>query len=241
MLTNQTTTVTTARLVGALILITYAAVFIGADLTGAVLDEPDYLLNAYPDRDQVTIGVLVEMVNDLAVIGIAVLLYPLLRKVHEGLALGYVGFRILEGGFFMVSKVSSLALVDVSKEFLASGSSDTSTFEGLGTLAFAQRDAAGEIATVAFIVGGLALYYLLLQSELVPRFISIWGLLALASLTAAKVFAVPDLTQTFEPAMLLYLPIVANELFLAGWLLLKGFSSPAAQHERPGPALAEQA
>lgn len=81
------------------------------------------------------------------------------------------------------------------------------------------------IATVAFIVGGIALYYLLWRSELVPRFISIWGFVAIASLIAANAFGVPDLTQSFEPAMVLYFLIVLNELFLAVWFLVKGFNT----------------
>ncbi len=111
----------TARIVGALFLISYAGVFIGSEITGAILGESDYLLNAYPDRAQVVWGVLIELVNDIAVIGIAVMLYPLLRKFSEGVALFYVGLRVLEGAFFMVSKVSSLSIIDLSEKYLAMG------------------------------------------------------------------------------------------------------------------------
>lgn len=120
------------------------------------------------------------------------------------------------------------------------GAADAAGLENLSVLAFAQRDAANVIATIAFILGGIALYYLLLRTELVPRFISIWGLLAIASLIAANAFGVPDLTQGFEPAMILYLPIVANELFLTGWLLFKGFSSVGFSSEARIPSLSGQ-
>ena len=228
----------TAIIVGALFLISYAGVFIGSAVTGGVVDS-DYLLNAFPDRAQLTMGTLIELVNDLAVIGIAVLLYPFLRKASEGVALFYVGLRILEGAFFMVAKVSTLALVDVSEDYLAAGTAEAASYERMGELALAMRDAANVIATISFIIGGIALYYLLLRSELVPRFISIWGFVAIASLIAANVFGVPDLTQTFEPAMLLYLLIVANELFLAGWLIVKGFNAPAIESEPPVPSQRE--
>jgi len=82
---------------------------------------------------------------------------------------------------------------------------------------------AGHMATVAFILGAILFYSLLYRSRLVPRFIAAWGLIAVVLLTAANVVA-PDITQGFEPAMLLYLPIAANELFLAIWLLMKGFN-----------------
>ena len=225
---------TTARVVGVLFLVSYAGVFIGSELTGGVIDEPGYLTNAYPDRAQVQIGTLIELVNDIAVIAIAVLLYPLLRRFNEGVALGYVALRVLEGGFFMVAKVSTLSLIDVSDSFLNPGDAGALDAESQGALALAQRDAANELATIAFILGGIALYYLLLRTQLVPTFISIWGLLAIASLIAANVLQVPDLTQGFEPAMLLYFPIVLNELFLAGWLIVKGFTPSAIQSETAG-------
>lgn len=215
----------TARLVGALFLISYAGVFIGNAISSAIIDKADYLFTAYPDRGQVTLGVVIELLNDIAVVGIAVLLYPLLRRVSEGIALWYVGLRVLEAALLMVSKVSTLSIIDLSDDFLAMGAVNEASYDSLGTLALATRDAAGQMGAYAFMVGGIALYYLLLRSQLVPRFISIWGLLGIASLIAATVFAVPDLTQSFEFAMLLYLPIVANELFLAGWLLVKGFSA----------------
>ena len=224
----------TSIIVGGLFLISYAGVFIGSSITGGVVDS-DYLFNAFPDRFQLTLGTLVELVNDLAVIGIAVLLYPFLKKASEGVALFYVGLRILEAAFFMVAKVATLALVDISENFLAAGTAEAASYERLGELALAMRDAANVIATISFIVGGLALYYLLLRSKLVPRFISLWGFAAIASLIAANVFGVPDLTQSFEPAMLLYVLIVLNELFLAGWLIFKGFNRRSDETVHPVP------
>jgi hypothetical protein len=231
----------TAKWVGGLFLISYAGVFIGNAISSTIIDKADYLFTAYPDRGQVTLGVVIELLNDIAVVGIAVLLYPLLRRYNEGVALWYVGLRVLEAAFLMMSKVSTLSIVDLSEGFLVGGAVDEASYDSLGTLALASRDAAGQMGTYAFIVGGVALYYLLLRSELVPRFISIWGLLSIASLIAANLFAVPDLTQSFEFAMLLYFPIVANELFLAGWLLVKGFrTKPAYGDSEPVVRLQER-
>ena len=126
----------TSIIVGGLFLISYAGVFIGSSITGGVVDA-DYLVNAFPDRFQLTLGTLVELVNDLAVIGIAVLLYPFLKKASEGVALFYVGLRILEAAFFMVAKVATLAFVDISENFLAAGTAEAATYERLGELALA--------------------------------------------------------------------------------------------------------
>lgn len=240
MLATHETDKRTARIIGTLFLISYAGVFIGSEISGAVLNESDYLLNAYPDRGQATVGVLIELLNDLAIVGIAVLLYPLLRKVSEGVALFYVGLRVIEAAFLMVYKVGSMSLIEISERFLESGTTNPAGFEDMGTQALVFREAAGWMGAISFMVGGLALYYLLYRSELVPRFISVWGLLAVGSLMAAIAFEVPDLTQGFEPAMVLYFPIVINELFLAGWLLVKGFSSRAIASEPKVRVLARQ-
>ena len=87
--------------------------------------------------------------------------------------------------------------------------------------------AADVMLTVFFIVGALILYSILYKSKLVPRFISIWGLIAVASLITANVLGVPDLTQSFQPAMILYFPIVLSELLLAIWLIVKEFNPSA--------------
>ena len=75
------------------------------------------------------------------------------------------------------------------------------------------------------------MYSLLYKSKLVPRFVSVWGLIAVASLILANVLGVPDLTHSFQPAMILYFPIVVSELLLAIWLIVKGFNPSAIDSE----------
>jgi len=227
----MTSTRKTAIIVGALFLISYCGVFIGSEFSAPILSAPDYLINVYPNKSQVIIGALIELINDVAVIGIAVLLFPFLKKNSESIALGYVGFRIIEAAMFIVGKSSALSLITLSQEYIAAGAPDASYFQALGALALAERSWAGEMATIFFILGALLFYYLLYQSKLLPRLISIWGLIAIAMLITAKGLRVPDLTQGFHPAMILYFPIVLNELFIAIWLIVKGFNSSAIDSE----------
>jgi hypothetical protein len=221
----------TAILVGALFLISYFGVFAGSAYYGPTLNAPDYPSGIYPNRSQVTTGLLLELLNDAAVVGIAVVLYPLLKKQSESIALGYVSFRVIEAIMLVVSKISPLSLIVLSEEYVAAGALDASYFQALAASAQAERFWAGQMVAVFFILGGLLFYYLLYQSRLLPRFISVWGFIAIASLIAANVFEVPDLTKGFHPAQLLYFPIVLNELFLAIWLIVKGFSPSAIVSE----------
>jgi hypothetical protein len=88
------------------------------------------------------------------------------------------------------------------------------------------------INTVFFIVGAVILYSMLAKSKLVPRFISIWGLIAAAALTVANLIGVPDLTQGFNPGQLFYFPIMTSEILLALWLIWIGVEQAAVEEKR---------
>ena len=218
-----------AIVVGILFLLGYVAIFGGGAVYGPIIDAPDYLATVYPNKAQVILGMLIEVLNDVAVVGIAVLLFPYLRKHSESLALGYVGLRVIEAVILVVSKINVLSLIELSQEYLAAGAPADSYFQTAGVVALGARYWASQMQTIFFILGALVFYYLLYQTRLVPRFISIWGFIAVASLIAANVLPVPDMTQGFSPAQLLYLPIFLSELLVAGWLIVKGFNeeSPA--------------
>lgn len=228
------TTRRTAIIVGILFIVGYIGIFAGGAVYGPILNAPDYLSLVYPNRTQLIIGMLIELANDVAVIGIAVLLFPLLKKHGEGIALGYVGIRIIEAMILVVSKIDLLSLIPLSEDYLSAGA-PAATYEALGLLTLGQRFWASKLQVPFFIVGALILYVMLFRSRLVPRFISAFGLFAAVSLAAANLIGAPDPTQSFHPAMLLFLPIFVSELLLAVWLIVKGFNQDALDAE-PGPA-----
>lgn len=221
----------TAIVVGALFISGYVGVFMAEAISSPSLNASDYLSTVYPNKTKVIIAVLVELLlNDVPVVGIGVLLFPILKKYGEGIALWYAGNRIIEAVTLVVSKISVLSLITLSQEYTAAGAPDASYYQVSGTLALAGRYWAFDvITTVFFIVGAVILYAMLYKSKLVPRFISIWGLIAIAALTAANLIGVPDLSQGFNPGQLLYFPIMTSEIFLAIWLIAKGFN-PSALH-----------
>ncbi len=215
-----------AIIVGVLFLISYAGVFIGASIVGSSLEAANYLTNAYPNQRQVIVGMLVQLLNDAAIVGIAVMLYPIFKKFSEALALAYLSSRIIEAVMLMAAKVSLLSLIPLSKDYLAAETPNAALYQTTGALVHGLDVWAGEMGTISLLLGAVILYYILFQTKLVPRFIPIWGFIAVASTIAARAFAVPDLTKGFEPAMVLYFLIVLNELFIAFWLLFKGFNEP---------------
>lgn len=139
----------TARIVGALFLIAMATSLIGGIWLESMLSAPDYLPTASANEAQVIIGVLPELVNCVAVVGIAVMVFPIFRQTDEALALGYVALRILEVAILVTAVVSPLALIALSQEYQKAGARDPSQFQTLGTLLMAARAFDGSV------VGGI--------------------------------------------------------------------------------------
>jgi len=217
----------TAIVVGILFLAGYLGIFLGSAVYAPILEAPDYLSQIYPNKTQVIVGILIELINDVAVIGIPVLLFPILKKYSERLALGYFGFRIVESMVLIFSKTSLLSLITLSQEYIAAGSPVNSYFQTFGAVALAERDWASQIQVVFFALSALIFYYLLYQTKLLPRWLSVWGFIAVASLVITNLLPVPDLTQGFNLAQLLFLPIFLSEILVAIWMIVKGFNPSA--------------
>jgi hypothetical protein len=211
----------TATLVGAAFLFSNVTFILGTIvLVEGVLAAPDHLDLIAASRGPLALGVLLSFLNSLAYVGIAVLLFPILKQRFESLALAYVGFRLVEFVTQMLADVNPLALLT-----LASGPGE---LQQLVPLALAQRFWAFQMLNLIFSFSALLLYTMLLRTHLVPAFISIWGLIA-----AALVFC-NTVLGWFNPAlgeslgMITGLPMLLNELFLGVWLIARGFSPNAA-------------
>jgi hypothetical protein len=217
----------TAIITGILFLAGYLGIFLGSAFYAPILDAPDYLSQIYPNKSQVIVGMLIELINDAAVIGIPVMLFPILKKYSERLALGYFGFRLVESMVLIFSKLGLLSLITLSQTYIAAGSPENSYFQTFGAVALAERDWASQIQVVFFVVSAVIFYYVLYQTKLLPRWLSVWGFIAVASLIVANVLPVPDLTQGFNLAQLLFMPIFLSEILVAVWLIVKGFNPTA--------------
>ena len=111
----------TARVVGVLFVVATAAAVVGDYLARPIRDEKDYLSTFSSHETRVIISMLSELVLAAAVIGIAAMLFPLLKREHEGLAMGYLGARIVEGAIIVLGGISSLLLLTLSRDFLSQG------------------------------------------------------------------------------------------------------------------------
>ena len=222
----------TARIVGVLFIMALVLFLIGQAFYQPILSSPDYLDNAYPNRVIVIIGILLEFMSALAVVLIPVLLFPILRKHNEVLALGYVSFRLFEAVLLSLAQIYKLSLVNLSQDYLSKGGVDASYLQNIGNSiqsVIYWVDHAGLIYLLVFGIGALILYSALYKSKLIPRWLSIWGLIGAVAILAASVMATFDTFLVL--AMLLVIPIALQEQVMGIWLIVKGFNSSAIASE----------
>jgi hypothetical protein len=217
---------TTARIVGALFLIAMVASLVGGGWLESITGAPDALTRAAGQRAQVVAGVLLELLNCAAVVGIAAGIFPVMRKHDEALAAGYLGARVIEAAVLSLAAIVPLVVVALSHEYGAAGSpADAATFRVAAAVAIAARGHVASLVTPVFIsVASTLLYVFLYRSRLVPRFLSVWGALAVAAMLAWNVL---EAFGVRVPAgRVLALPMILNEVVLGIWLLMRGFAAP---------------
>ena len=199
----------------------------GLVLETSILDAPDYLTNVSANETRWIMSGLLLSLMAVGIAGIGLVIYPILKQHNESIALGYLGFRIIESVFCSVIVISPLSLIALSQEYLKAGASDASYFQTVGTLSIAERaSVAGLLIPVFLSLGALLFYYLLYQSKLLPRFISVWGLIGVALILTLNLLSL-SLEVGISIGLIFALPIISNEIFLGIWLIVKGFNSSA--------------
>ncbi len=216
----------TAIIAGVLILTVLASSILSGSLSGSV-DDPDYLIAVSADEKQVLTGVLFMAILTASVVAIPIVLFPVLKRQNQRLALGYVAARIFEGFFdVLIYGIAPLLLLTLSLEFVEAGAPVDSYFQTSGALLLALRDWASILENFPYGLGALILNYVLYQSKLVPRWLSVWGLIG-----AILILAMGVLRLFGYPVIFLAIPIILNELVLAILLIARGFNSSAIASE----------
>jgi hypothetical protein len=170
------------------------------------------------------IGMLLELVNHLAVVCIPFMMFPILKKHNESLALGYGVFRIIESVILIVGSISLLSLLTLSQEYVQIGTPDATYFLTFGTILLAARDWTILLGVnIVFPLGALIFNYLLYRSKLVPRWLSGWGLIGATLLLARGL----SMIFGYNLGVILTLPIWVQEMAFAVWLIVKGFNPSA--------------
>jgi len=211
-----------AVMTGVIFIIATVVVFV-ADALTPDLTGTDYLARFSADTNQVTAGVFAYLIAYFACAGIAIAMYPVLKKWNVGLALGSIVFRALEAVFYMVGVVILLSLLTLSQQFTTAGAADRTSLQAIGNLLVSIREHAGLVAVFAFCLGAFMYYYLFFQSRLIPRWLSGFGIVAIILMMAACVLSLFSGNRITSYIPLAF-PIFLQEMVLAVWLIVKGFN-----------------
>lgn len=189
-------------------------------VTSGVSGSSDPLDAAASSLTELAIGALLILGMASVLAMIPVVAYPLLSQVNKLLARGYFLFRsVLEAVTYLMTVVGWLLLVSLSPA--------TDVPSVWGETLFDLKGAA-VAGTIAFLTGAAMFYLILYRGRLVPRWLSIWGLVAILPYLVPVflgLFTTIDVGTTSTTTLLLDAPLGLQEMVLAVWLIVKGFST----------------
>ena len=149
----------TARAVGILFILATVPFSISVALLDPLLGTPEFLERLTTSPGRVALATLLELTNHIAVVAIAVTIYPVLRLFGERLAVGYVAARVIESALFLIATMHLLALLQLSGEFVAAGAPADPYFQSVGGLLFTGHDwNRVPIAFLTFSLGHIGFY-----------------------------------------------------------------------------------
>ncbi|MGP4082938.1 DUF4386 domain-containing protein [Pseudalkalibacillus sp. R45] len=190
------------------------------------LEQPDYLEKLPEIEMQVLVASFFQAAMAVVYVIIIVLLYPIIKKYNKTLAAGYFGFRIVGAGFLFAGIGSLLLLLWLSQSFLAASHVNSSYFEIIAELLRQGRDILNHIGMILpWSIGGLILYFCLYKIRLIPRWLSIWGIIGSTFTLVATFILMLNIITLMNPVyFILNAPIAFCELFFAIFLIVRGFN-----------------
>jgi hypothetical protein len=194
------------------------------------LTATNYLVSVSENAGMVGAGAFLLLIGGACASGIAISLYPVLKKFNPVLALGAVGFRISEGVLRFVSVSVLLSIITLSQLFVKAGAPDSSYFQTLGALLSAVRVwvGSGVGALLAFSIGCTLYYIIFYQTKLVPRWISVWGLVfGILGIVSCALVSTGLIAPVSTVQVVMLIPMLPQEIVLAVWLIVKGFNPSA--------------
>lgn len=226
-----------ATTAGVLLITATAASLVATAFLGSLLDGPGFLAGVSQHQDRMLTAALFQFLAAFTSAAIAISFYPLLRTHAAGMALGSVGFRLIEGVFYALSAVGTLVLVALADQL--SGTGVGAATRASGELVRDLREAAALAGVLAFYIGATLYYAVFYRSRLIPRWLSVWGI---AGTTFGAIGALLVLFRAIDTMsglqVALNVPIGVQEIVLAVWLIWKGFNRtvptpPAADRGAP--------
>lgn len=195
----------------------------GIVLIQSILGAPDPLSAVSANSMLLVIGAALWLMPAVGDAAHGILMFPVLKLHNERIAIGYLGFRIVNAVFLAVMVLFILIQIPIGSEYLRAGASDASYLQALSAVFMQAQLYAYSIAMTFLGVASLLLCYTLYRAKLVPRFLAVWGLVGYAVILCGSVLEVLG----FNLLSIHAIPGGLWELFIGVWLIAKGFNSSA--------------
>ena len=219
----------TSKVLGAAFLLQAVTALISGLILKLALTVPgnisETMINIANNAWLMRVNILGEIITALGIIFLGAILFVVLRKQNEKMALVALGFYILEAALLAASRIEAFSLLRISQEYVAAG--NPAYLQMIGNLAFESTNFGYTLLMLAFCPGGILFYYLLYKSEVVPRALSLWGLITVFPMLIATLSAILG----YELPFLLYFPYVPFEFVIGVWILVKGIKIPEIKSE----------
>jgi len=221
----------TAIIVGILFIIGTAAGILSVFFAGSIQGTPgsSYFTQVSANKTNILIAVLLLFTMASATAGTAIWLYPVLKKYNEALALGAVGFRLIESVLGIIGASCLITLLTLSQDFVNAGTSNAPYFQTVGSAILAGHDWITNVAMLlAWCLAAFMYYYIFYRTRLIPRWLTGWGLIGITLSMISSLLVMFGLITVWMPVhSLLNAPIAVQEMIFAAWLIVKGFNPSA--------------
>ncbi|MEK6152414.1 DUF4386 domain-containing protein [Flavobacteriaceae bacterium 3-367] len=212
------------RIIGVLLLIVVISGAPGTLLRGlsrSLYETPDFLDQVSQNAVQMRFSVLLDMIASSLWVGISIVLYPLIKQYRHSLALAFFGLWIANIAITISGNMSHLSLLSLSEEYLGTAASDQGVLNAIGMVKIEEYFWSHFMSLMLYSSASLFLFYFFLKTRLVPRFLSVWGMVAVSGVFLAcwsNIFgqSVP---------MYVYMHNGLHIISLIIWLLVRGFNS----------------
>jgi hypothetical protein len=207
------------------------AVIGGEVLTSLISGNPlagvDVLSLVAADSSRLTWGAFLTLMMGISLVAMTVFLYPVIRKASKELAMGMVLFRgALEGTWYLISTLSILALVALGNEYSATGA-NSAALQSMGNVLYQFQDLLGPVGTVVFLIGATCLYISFYRTRLIPRWLTVWGLIGVVPFMAYALLHFFHMDNGI--GFYLQMVLAPQEIVMGLWLVIKGFNQDAVK------------
>jgi hypothetical protein len=196
-------------------------------ISGTPLAGVDMLGLVAANSSRITGGAFFTLMMAISLVAMTVFLYPIFRKDSKELAMGMVLFRgALEGTWYFMSALGFLTLVALGNEYIATGA-DSAALQSVGNFLYQFQARIGPVSTLMFIIGATFLYVSFYRTRLIPRWLSVWGLIGAVGVFAYVLLDFFHMDNGI--GFYLQMVIAPQEIVMGLWLVIKGFNQDAVK------------